>query len=543
MATGLQSLKSTPRGDSVTMRQTLPPISDMPSKSSKAFDLAPTFFIKITIFALLVAAIYRLHDLLLILFISILIAVTLNPFVKRLERWHLPRMAAIGLVSLSLCGGLAWIGFILLPTIYAQIGDIIANLPAFHQRLMDTIPVRSFVGNLIRQSQIEARILHMDNWANPALSLAQNAIYGLASLGITLIFSIYLLIDGRRMFIWISDFFSAPVRLKLHVTALETAPVVSTYVTAQLISSVCCGTFSYLFLSSMGVPAAFTLAGMAAFLDVLPVLGFLITLVPVTLFSLMVSPAVAGVALLVFFCYHMFEVYVLLPSIYRRALKLPGLVTLLSVLAAWSLGGLLFTLAILPIVASYPIIEKIWLPRLLGRHIVRKHRYDATNLKTSNEWINIWRDNVMRYNEVLSDDVPDRDILRSLNRTVLVVDDDADTRALIRDILETEGFSVIEASNGRDGLDILNSRENIGLVLLDYRMPGMDGLDFIEKMQTFESLRHLPVVFLSADAESLETRHAVKVIQKPVDFDQLMKLIHEHYYSRPQDPNLVPVPL
>jgi CheY-like chemotaxis protein len=59
---------------------------------------------------------------------------------------------------------------------------------------------------------------------------------------------------------------------------------------------------------------------------------------------------------------------------------------------------------------------------------------------------------------------------------VLVVDDDAEIRDVVRTVLEQEGFAIVEASNGEEALELLRDRSiRIGLVLLDLLMPKMDG--------------------------------------------------------------------
>jgi CheY-like chemotaxis protein len=346
--------------------------------------------------------------------------------------------------------------------------------------------------------------------------------------------AVYLLIDGKRAFIWFSDFFSAPVRLKLRATAKQTAPVISAYVSAQIFTCFLCGFFSFTLLTILKVPAALTLAAVASLLDVMPILGFLMTLIPAIILGLAVSPATAGIILVAYLFYHAFEVYVLLPIIYRRNLKLRSLVMILSVLVAWTLGGILAAIAVLPVVASYPIFEKIWLAKFLGRQVIHKHtRADDSLNDFSNDNLSIWNDPLLNFSESKTFHSVDRHILRALGRTILIVDDDLDTRALLKDILETEGFRVLEAGNGQDGLDYLVHHPEIGLILLDYRMPVMDGLTFFEKTRKMTHASQIPVVFLSADAEHIRTLEsgAAEVIRKPVDFDILMSLIHRHYQT------------
>jgi CheY-like chemotaxis protein len=80
---------------------------------------------------------------------------------------------------------------------------------------------------------------------------------------------------------------------------------------------------------------------------------------------------------------------------------------------------------------------------------------------------------------------------------VLVVDDDPNFRDLARRTLEREGYTVVEAENGRAALDRLRNAAP-GVVLLDLMMPEMDGFEFLERVRADEKLARLPVVVLTA---------------------------------------------
>ena len=71
--------------------------------------------------------------------------------------------------------------------------------------------------------------------------------------------------------------------------------------------------------------------------------------------------------------YHLIEDYIIFPRVYGNRLRLSGLVVLLSCLAAVLVLGFVGAIMVLPLVASYPIVERIWLQPYLGRDTVQKH--------------------------------------------------------------------------------------------------------------------------------------------------------------------------
>ncbi|MEO8052131.1 MAG: response regulator, partial [Acidobacteriota bacterium] len=80
---------------------------------------------------------------------------------------------------------------------------------------------------------------------------------------------------------------------------------------------------------------------------------------------------------------------------------------------------------------------------------------------------------------------------------VLVVDDDTETRYLLAEILNTEGYVSLLATSGKEAFDML-ARVRPAAILLDLLMPGMDGFELLNRIKEDRSLRNLPVLVLTA---------------------------------------------
>ena len=86
---------------------------------------------------------------------------------------------------------------------------------------------------------------------------------------------------------------------------------------------------------------------------------------------------------------------------------------------------------------------------------------------------------------------------------ILVVDDDKNTRRLLKAVLETEHYSVFTAENGEDALDVMD-KEYIDLVILDIMMPKMDGYEFTKILR--ESKNNLPILMVLANQSTSTPR-------------------------------------
>ena len=115
--------------------------------------------------------------------------------------------------------------------------------------------------------------------------------------------------------------------------------------------------------------------------------------------------------------------------------------------------------------------------------------------------------------------------------TILLVEDDFDVREALVETLREEGYRVDCAGDGEQALEYLRDGGRPALILLDLMMPRMSGSEFRMAQMVDPSLRHLPVVLLSADGRMDEKAKALEVdgaIKKPIDLDELLAVIERY---------------
>jgi CheY-like chemotaxis protein len=115
---------------------------------------------------------------------------------------------------------------------------------------------------------------------------------------------------------------------------------------------------------------------------------------------------------------------------------------------------------------------------------------------------------------------------------IVVIEDDTDLRETLKDLLEMEGFSVVTASNGREGLRQIEQNGQPCLILLDLMMPVMNGWEFLQALRQEKAapLAQTPVAVVSAAADiaDVERDYGCSVLKKPVSLERLFALAHAH---------------
>lgn len=120
---------------------------------------------------------------------------------------------------------------------------------------------------------------------------------------------------------------------------------------------------------------------------------------------------------------------------------------------------------------------------------------------------------------------------------ILIVDDSATTRALVRDEFEAKGARVLEAENGKEGLWRLRA-EPVDLIVCDIHMPVMDGLQMIQELRKLPEHATTPVFVLTSDAAVTRAAEGKKAganawVVKPINAASLWKAVEKALFGKP----------
>ena len=119
-----------------------------------------------------------------------------------------------------------------------------------------------------------------------------------------------------------------------------------------------------------------------------------------------------------------------------------------------------------------------------------------------------------------------------MSKTILVVEDQADNRKILRDLLTNSGFKVIEAINGMEGLQLARSGQP-DLILMDIQLPGIDGYEVTRKIKNDEDLKNIPVIVVTSYALSGDAAKAFEAgcdayVAKPYSPREMLAKVKEY---------------
>ncbi|GAA4735912.1 hypothetical protein GCM10023229_12990 [Flavisolibacter ginsenosidimutans] len=120
----------------------------------------------------------------------------------------------------------------------------------------------------------------------------------------------------------------------------------------------------------------------------------------------------------------------------------------------------------------------------------------------------------------------------NMSKTVLIIDDDSRNIFALSAVLKAKGFVTLSASDMTEAFGLLQSTE-VGVILMDMMMPGMDGYEAIPRLKNESRYKDIPVIAVTAqamsgDREKCLAAGASDYVSKPVDVDKLVGLLNDY---------------
>ncbi len=319
-----------------------------------------SYWARVSVVVLLVVLsfglLWLLRSVALVLVASLVLAIGLQPSIGWLERRGLRRGWALAAI---LCAGLVlMIGFalVLIPFLVGQISDLIAEFPAFVERLRQRPGI---VGSIAESINLES--LATGSEGQPAAAPA--ALGLVSSLGGTLFNVVtilavtpYLAIRLPQLKVWVARLLRHRHREDFLFVLNESTDLIANFIVGTVVISVIAGVVSFAGFQIIGVQFALVLAVWVAFTDLIPVIGAFVGAAGVAAVTAFQGPGVAIAAVALLLVYQLVENFVIAPRVMNRAVDLSPVAVIVAILIGGSLAGLFGALLALPIAAMIKII-------------------------------------------------------------------------------------------------------------------------------------------------------------------------------------------
>ena len=122
------------------------------------------------------------------------------------------------------------------------------------------------------------------------------------------------------------------------------------------------------------------------------------------------------------------------------------------------------------------------------------------------------------------------------NELILIVEDNEKTRKLLRDVLQFKGYRTIEAEMGEDGVN-LAMQHKPDLILMDYQLPGIDGIEAFRRIRNSPDTAHIPIVAVTAsampeDAKKMKEAGFDGLLTKPINVKGFVQFVADVFSAK-----------
>jgi len=317
---------------------------------------------------LLWIAISSSREVLLLMALSLVIAIGLDPVVVLLRRLGVPRWLGVLIVSLATLTVAGVFLALAIPPLVGEINRLVDLAPHYVQSLQSK---SSFLGRLNRQYHVESDLRQALSHSGvrvvgSGLIGAGKKVLGVAE-GIFVVTAlvVYLLVDMPRVKRAIHRMVPRSRRARTAALVDEVFVRVGGYVLGNVLTSVIAGLGTLAWLEIFSVPYPAVLSVFVGLMDLIPIVGSTIAGIVVALVALTVSFPVAVATAIFYIVYRNLEDYLITPRVMRRTVRVPALVTVIAVVIGGSLLGIIGALIAIPVAATIQlIIEEVTYPRM-----------------------------------------------------------------------------------------------------------------------------------------------------------------------------------
>ncbi len=315
-------------------------------------------------FVLLLAcvAVYLARDVLLLIYVSVLFAVVINPAVEAVRKihfghWWPGRGMAIFIIILLGIAALVLFSAVMLPPIFRDLQSFARDLPNRMAQLYERLHRVPLFDRLDPATLQE----HATSAVGGAIGLFTGLAGGLFVFFSCLILTVYFILDGKRAFFWTMSLVPAGPRRKLQATLQKAERRVRHWLVGQAALMLILGVTSGVAFGLMHIKYFYALAVIGGVLNIVPILGPVVLVVLASLVAVFDSWAKLAGVLAFYLLYHEVETAYLTPKIMKYSVDLPPLAVVIALTVGGVLAGIVGALIAVPTAALVAVFAEEYL--------------------------------------------------------------------------------------------------------------------------------------------------------------------------------------
>lgn len=311
---------------------------------TRKIDISHKTVIFITLFFLGLWVVYHVLDLILLLFVGLILMSALSPIVSFFQNLKIPKALSILLVYIVLIGILVGLLTISFTPLVEQTTKLVFTLPSV---LNETFRINNFDLTFFKEQ--------LPNLSDSIFSITKAIFDNFITIIFLLVITFYLLMERSNLEEKTSSLFvGREDQVKKLIIQLEEK--LGAWFRGQLFLSFIIGILTYIGLLVLQIPYALPLAIIAGFMEVVPVIGPIISAIPAVILAFSISPVLAGGIAALYFVIQQLENHLIVPQVMKRAVGLNPLVVILAIALGGRLLGIGGALLAVPIVVVIQVI-------------------------------------------------------------------------------------------------------------------------------------------------------------------------------------------
>jgi predicted PurR-regulated permease PerM len=322
--------------------------------------------LKSMLFALLIAGIYFLWDIVLVVLAAIVIASAIEPMTRKLMKYQFPRTLAVVLIYLGLGGFMSMIIYFFIPPVLEEAANFLSNLPNqleigdILRPIGDNGPsfLQPSIDELSQSLSIEQLVSGLRTTVtsiSQSLFKILSAVFGgLMSLMLIIVLSFYLAVqdDGIVNFLKIIT----PIKHEKYIIDLwrRSQAKIGRWMEGQLVLMLIIGVLTYLGLLLLDVRYALLLAVLAAFFEIIPIFGPILSAIPAVALGFADGGLSSGLLIAgLYVIIQQFENHLIYPLVVRQVVGVPPLLVILAIIIGARIGGFMGAILAVPMAAAF----------------------------------------------------------------------------------------------------------------------------------------------------------------------------------------------